>query len=283
MRLRTSLAVCSSALIALVLSGPILAQTATGDSTQTALSAKTWLGKEQEIEQFLKTAEIVRSEKISLGVTAPERIYFAPGGPAESAAWHDLAPGMHKGFWDSYKGDVAAYEVDKVLGLHMVPPTVERRYKDNLGSVSFWVPGTAMPGQPLGSTRMWKDIPPGQVPKGMDWDRQVMRMKMLDLLIANTDRNAGNLLIDQAGNLILIDHTRAFTTQNNFNNISKVSRVDAELWDKIKALNLDGLQAALGKILGKKEIESILKRRDKMQEEIDKLIKDKGDAAVMVR
>ena len=31
------------------------------------------------------------------------------------------------GYWESYKSEIAAYELDKLLGLDMIPPTVERR------------------------------------------------------------------------------------------------------------------------------------------------------------
>ena len=93
-----------------------------------AASAKTWVGREAEIEEFLKTAEILGLEDIPVGVTNPQSATLAPGGPVDKFAWKQLTPGIRRGFWESYKAEIAAYELDKLLGLGMVPVTVERRY-----------------------------------------------------------------------------------------------------------------------------------------------------------
>ena len=36
------------------------------------------------------------------------------------------------------KSEIAAHELDKLLGLNMVPPTVERRYKGDMGAAVMW-------------------------------------------------------------------------------------------------------------------------------------------------
>ena len=94
---------------------------------QPAESAKTWVGRAAVIEEYIRTAPIVRFEDVSRGVTRPRRGYLAPGGPVESIVWKALRPGMSRGFYESYKSEIAAYEIDKLLALDMVPPKVERR------------------------------------------------------------------------------------------------------------------------------------------------------------
>ena len=91
---------------------------------------------------------------------------------------------------------------------------------------------------------------------------------MFDNLIGNLDPNLGNWLVDPAWNLIVIDHTRAFTPTRNL--YHDLVNVDQELWDKMKALDEAGLTTALGEWLDKAAIRGILQRRDKMQEEVDK-------------
>jgi len=44
-------------------------------------------------------------------------------------------------FRDSWRHEVAAYELDKLLGLGLVPPTVERRIARQAGSLQMWVEG----------------------------------------------------------------------------------------------------------------------------------------------
>src|SRR5687768_16941083 len=90
-----------------------------------AASARTWLDRRQALEDYLRTAEVVKIEDIGLGVTKPRRAYLAPGGPVDPMAWKTILPGIHSGYWESYKSEIAAYELDKLLELEMIPPTVE--------------------------------------------------------------------------------------------------------------------------------------------------------------
>ena len=110
-----------------------------------------------------------------------------------------LAAGQAKGYWESYKSEIAAYELDKLLGMQMVPVTVEKTWKHDVGAAVLW----------LSPIHSWKDVKAR--PKPPRWDRQAIRMKMFDNLIGNRDRNAGNLLVDDEWNLYLIDHSRALS------------------------------------------------------------------------
>jgi hypothetical protein len=104
---------------------------------------------------------------------------------------------------------------------------------------------------------------------------------MYDNLIANRDPNLGNWLVDPEWNIILIDHSRSLTTTRDL--YHELQRVDAPLWEKMKALSDERLAPVLGKWLNSGEIRAILQRRDKMQEIVDKLVAKLGEAAVFVR
>ncbi len=207
-------------------------------------------------------------------MTKPKKAELAPGGPVDKLAWKAIKPGRYQGYWESYKSEIAAYELDKLLGLDMIPPTVEKRVGGDLGAAVMW----ASP------TKSFKEMggpptpPPAKIPA---WNRQMIRAKMFDNLINNKDPNLGNWLVDPSWNLILIDHTRAFTEGKQM--VHEMGRIDVELWDKMKALDEPSLTTALGSWIGKGEIKSILERRDEMQKVIDKLVASKGEAAVMVR
>jgi hypothetical protein len=236
-----------------------------------AESAKTWLDRHAEIEAFLASAPVERVEEMPIGVTKPKRAYFEAGGPVESVAWKPLRPGIYQGFWESYRSEIAAYELDKLLRLDMVPVTVERHIDREIGAAIMWV----------APVRMWKA---GESPNPTNpaaWDVQVIRMKMFDNLINNIDRNAGNLLVDPAFNLILIDHSRAFTAGRKLP--VPMTRIDVDLWERMQALAEEDLQSALRPWLGRREIRGILERREVMAKTIADMVAKRGERAVFVR
>jgi hypothetical protein len=243
-------------------------------TSEALANAKTWLENRQAIEDHLKIADVVKMEEIGLGVTKPIRAHLVPGGPVARMAWKTITPGFHGGFWESYKSEIAAYELDKLLGLDMIPPTVERRVKGGVGAAIMWV----------SPTKSFKDLGGPPTPpsvKAAGWNLQLVRAKMFDNLICNIDPNLGNWLVDPAWNLILIDHTRSFTTKKDM--VHQMARIDRELWDRMKALTAESLTPALEKWIGSREIRAIIERRDRMQVVIDKLVNSKTEAEVFVR
>ncbi len=147
-----------------------------------AESAKTWIGQAEEIEAFLKTAEVIQIEEIDTGVTNPWRATLAPGGPAEAFAWKDIKPGIYRGYWESYKAEIAAYELDKLLDIGMTPPTVERRVNNELGAASMWV----------APARTFSELDGPPTPPNLHigrWNWQLICAKMFHNLIYNKDPN----------------------------------------------------------------------------------------------
>jgi hypothetical protein len=231
---------------------------------------KPWLGHEAELEEFLRTATIIGTEQIPIGVTKPKRILFAPGGLAEAAALKHLPAARRGGFWESHKAEIAAYKLDRLLGLGMVPVTVERRVNGDLGSVQFWVQGC----------RMLKDVDQSACLRPMEFAKQVRRQRVFDDLISNVDRNAGNLLIDREWNLILIDHSRAFASERMpFE--KKSQRIDRELLSRLRALDRVTLEAEIGPwVLSNRCLGDLLERRDRIVARFEELARQRGEAAV---
>lgn len=228
-------------------------------------SARIWAGRYADFEDFLRTAPFTKVEEVPIGVTRPKRGHFAPGGLVSSAAWKVIPPGRPAGYWESYKSEIAAYELDKLLGMDMVPPVVEKRWKGDTGAAVLW----------LKPVRAWREVE--SVDKPAKWNRQAVRMKMFDNLICNTDRNAGNFLVDDDWNLFLIDHSRAFIDDRKL--VVAMVRVDRELWEKMLALDEPTLVAAIGKWVARGSLRNILRRRDAMKKVVDSLVAKYGEAA----
>ncbi len=265
-------AACAVCLVALSL--PLVGQAGAVAPAGQAEDARIWIGRAAEIEEYLRTAEVVNLEELPVGVTKPRRAWLAPGGPIESFAWKSLRPGLYGGYRESYLSEIAAYELDKLLELNMVPPTVLREYRRDKGAAVMWVSPTRSFGE-LGG------VPTPPAGKAPAWNRQLVKAKMFDNLIYNQDPNLGNWLVDPAWNLILIDHTRAF--QGSRNMVHELTRVDEDLWNRMRALTEAQLKAALQPGLSNGEVRSIIQRRDRMQEIVDQLVKERGEAYVFMR
>jgi hypothetical protein len=235
-----------------------------------ATGAKIWIGRYAEFEEYLKTAPIETIADVPIGVTKPKRAFFVKGGLAGSAVLKYLPAGIKSGYWEAYKSEIAAYKLDRILGLDMVPPTIERRVGADLASFQLWVDGC----------KHLQDTDQSQVASLPRWIKQVLRQRTFDNLIANVDRNAGNLLVDADWNLVLIDHSRAFAS-STMPFMKQMTRIDREFYEKLKALDEATLMRELKPwVLTGGSVRDILKRRDKIVAQFDRFASEKGEAAV---
>ena len=228
------------------------------------VAGKIWLDFKTEFEELLRSAEIVSTEDIGMGANHPRVLYLRRGEVDLKAIWRPLASRSSSSA--SSNLEVAAYELDKILGLNMIPPTVKRIVDDLPGSVQLWVYGCK-------ALSEVKD----QSPDTHGWNLEMSRARTFDYIIANRDRNHGNILIDPSWGLVLIDHSSAFSEIAYRIQTMKFDRV---LIEKLRRLSKVGLQARLEDLLDRQDIENILKRRDELLTHLEELIAEKGESAV---
>ena len=111
-------------------------------------------------------------------------------------------------------------------------------------------------------------------------------MKAWDNLIANEDRNWGDILITEDWRLILIDHSRAFRTSKKFTRKlvrmaegkkKPIKELPRAFVEKLRSLDFEMIRKAVGEYLTDKEIEAILVRRDLILQDVDRLIIKYGE------
>lgn len=238
-------------------------------------------------EEFLKTAEIIDSKQITeAAVTHPWTLTLKQGDVTKKGLWKDVS-GRPAGYIDSWKYEVAGYEMDKILGLNMVPVTVERRFNGNRGSLQMWVD----------DTKSLKKINEENIKKPsyrvFYYNRSLYLQRAFDNLIGNEDRHLDNYLIVLPDwRMILIDHSRSFRTTGKFikqliytekhpEGPMVMKELPKALFEKIKALTYDQIKAAVGEYLTDEEIKAVMIRKDLILAEIDKLIKKNGEENVL--
>lgn len=238
-------------------------------------------------EELLTSAEIVNSRpwKGTPAVTNPWVLTLEKDGITKQAMWKN-PEGRQKGFLEGWKWEIAAYRLSNHLGLFMVPPTVEKRFKGKRGSCQIFV-------------KAWMDlltkearnvkVPPYKISQ---WNRSLYLQRTFDNLIANVDRHQGNFFIMEDWRLILIDHSRSFRTANTFTEDlifdegfhegpRLMKEIPRKLYEKLSALNPQSIKNVVGEYLTDKEIKSMLMRRDLIIDWLDKRIEELGEEKVL--
>lgn len=238
----------------------------------------------ERMELFLQTAKIVGQKPAGVGINQTIRATLADGRMTHDAhiACFDIYRPVWRGRWgtverhfrDTYKFNIAAYRLDKLLGLDMVPVSVEREVNGKPCSVTWWVDDLQF------SEAERRDRKIG-APANQFWVDQLNKVRVFDQLIHNTDRTQENLLIDQNWKIWMIDHTRAFRTQKTLLRPDVLRRCDYNLLQGMRRLNLPGLMKELKPYLRNEEMTALLARRDLIVRFFEKEIAQKGGDTVL--
>jgi hypothetical protein len=187
--------------------------------------------------------------------------------------------------------------LDKLLGLNMLPPSVERAFNGKRGALVLWADSKTsllklvednekarQAGRPEDPPRPFEDIV----------NRGKYATRIWDCLVANEDRTQENVLYTDDWRTLLIDHSFAFRTEGEYadklvygkNGIKKyaggdlilIKQAPRALMERIKALDAESLKAAAGSYLTDSEIAAVLKRKAILLAEVEEMAKLIGEA-----
>jgi len=241
------------------------------------------LNKEQ-IKQFLQNAEIVKSRPSGKGVTHPWRLTLSNGTITHDASFQatdehkpkmDLGNGkIETDFVDSYKYNIAAYQIAELLGVDsMLPVYVERKWEGKTGSLSWWLPVKMD-----GVERLQKKIEP---PNPERYNQQMYRIRVFDELVYDSDPNLTNVLIGEDWTVYRVDFSRAFRKSKELRGEKNLVQCDHQLFEKLKALKGDEVAEKTRRYLTKDEINGVMARRDKIVAKFQSLIAQKGEKEIL--
>lgn len=237
-----------------------------------------------ETERFLTDAPIVRLGKTLGGVTFSRQAILELDGVTRFGIWKTIDDKKHgytefaggrgeMNFQDSWRTEIPAYELDKLLGLNMVPATVARTYNGVDGSLQAWVD--------LGMSeaeRLRKKI---SAPDREAWNRQMYNVRVFDNLIYNTDRHANNIWVRKDWTIVLIDHSRSFRPFPQLKTENDLRRFSRSLLAALEKLDRAAIDAKMSKYLDRYQIDALLARRDLIVARAQRLAREQGEAAVL--
>lgn len=236
------------------------------------------------IRDALRSGSVISREKIGRGVAGAEKLMLEHEGARFHAAFRTVDVEVEsepmsgakrpKSYRDAAIFEVAAYELSELLGIGRVPPAVVRSIDGAHGTVQIWMEQTTPEIELLEQGSL-------DPPDPARWNRQKGIMRVFDSLIANNDRNQGNLLIDSNWNIWLIDHTRAFKQSSELIDSDKLTGCERGLWASLQHVDESTIRERVEPYLGSREVRALMLRRDKLIRHLQKLIDKRGEDAVL--
>ncbi len=149
-----------------------------------------------------------------------------------------------------YRREIAAYELSVALGWDLIPATVERDDALGIGSLQRFVEADF-------SRHYFVLRDEGR------HDDQLLRMGVFDLLVNNTDRKGGHVLVDADEHVWGIDNGLCFSTEARLRTVIwdfAGEPIPDDLMDAVVSLLDGGLPSSLTDLLRDEEAEQLLRR-----------------------
>ena len=197
-----------------------------------------------EVAVALKEGRVVSSRELGRGSTRPKLL--------EIEFDEHLLRGLFKSIdqeRDCFRHEVAAFELDRMLGLGLVPVTVVRTVNEETGSLQEWIE-EAVDGVSIVDYGL-------SVSEPAALEERLRASQMFDYLIGNQDRSERDLLyLVEQSDLRCVDHSKAFVTAPGEPPIEIEPR-----WMKaLEALQRDEFERQLEPWLSSAEREAVWRR-----------------------
>jgi len=232
--------------------------------------------KQIDIENYLRTAKIVSVEKDqAAGRTAPWIITLDDGEIVRQGFFkHVNAPRPTMFLPDSYKYELAAYELNKLLDLNIVPPVVEREIEGIKGSVQQYIKNFIRE-----SDRKRRNIEP---PDPKNFENTLEEIKIFENLVYDECLDTDDIFIQtEDWKVWRVDFTEAFSPSSELLPGCKIRRCSKKLYKNLQKLDNDSIKAKLKLYLNDEEIKTLLIRKKIILDKIKQLIEEKGEESVL--
>ena len=231
--------------------------------------------EQKDLENYLRTAKIV-SININQegGRTELWTVSLNDGKIARRAIFKYINRVRPTLLPDSYKYEIAAYELDKLLNINIVPPVVEREIKGLKGSLQLLVEGCINE-----SVRKRRNIEP---PEPLSFQNALEEINVFVNLVYNERKDPDDILIHKEDwKVWRVDFSEAFSPSSELIPGCEITRCSKKLYQNLLKMDRDMVKAKLKPYLNDEEIEALLTRKNIIVEKIKQLIKEKGEKSVL--
>jgi hypothetical protein len=236
----------------------------------------------EEAVAFLTDAEVVGAPESfdEAAITGPVRVNLSDGSRTFRAVFkHEETRYPEFRFSDgreveqardSYRHEIAAYQLNRMLGLDIVPPCVERKIDSKMGSLCFWVEGSMTEAE-----RREQGLQPSDYAM---YKGQLREIELFQQFIADLDySDLRNLVVDENLRIHKVDSSMAFDPDPDLLTGLYSSRLSRRLIRALEALDKKEMNEMLKPWLHKDQLGDLWERRKRILKRAKQLIADYGE------
>ncbi len=222
-------------------------------------SAKNAELSDQELNRFLSDSPVIAARPLGRGSTRPQLLVLKRGRATRRGIFKTVQTDAGT---DRYQHEVAAFRLDRAIGLGMVPVTVLRTVDGHTGSLQAWVDG-ALDQETAEGYNLEFFESEGKA-------SQLARGRIFDALIGNASRRPADILsLVNEGTVLLIDHSKAFSISAELPaHLDTALAIPTPLAAALERLDRKTLDREIGGLISDAQIAALLERRDRILDRV---------------
>ncbi|MGB7294290.1 MAG: metallophosphoesterase [Candidatus Aminicenantales bacterium] len=227
-----------------------------------------------EIEKFLRTSTPQLVVPGAAGRTEPWRVKLEAGGIIRWAQFKYINRPRPEPIPDSFKYEIAAYVLDKHLGLDLVPPAVPRTINDTSGSLQMFIENAMRE-----SDRKRENITP---PDPEAFNQAMADLKVFENLVYDSCKNDKDTLIQrEMGKVYRVDFSEAFAPENGTVPGCEILSCSRRLYQRLCDWEREKVTTLLAPYLNEEEIRALHARQGSIVRMIQEQIEKQGESDVL--
>lgn len=229
----------------------------------------------EDVEYYLSTAAIINVTKEAVpGRTAAWKIDLDDGVSKRRAFFKPINDPRPAQLAESYKYELAAYALDKLLGFNKIPPVIEKEIEGSKGSLQIRVEDCT----PLDDLQRTETTPPDS----QAFANALEEINVFENLVYKERDELDDILIhEESWSVFRVDFSQAFEPSPELIPGQEITRCSKALYQNLQKLSDEVIKARLKYYLNDEEMSALLTRKALIIQTLEKLIEEKGEAAVL--
>jgi hypothetical protein len=226
-------------------------------------------------EKLLRTAPVAAVSKTSeAGRTAPWLVTLDAGGLRVRAVFKHMDRRRPSPQAASWRYEIAAYKLADLLGLDIIPPTVERTINGTPGMLQLFVEG--------GFSEHDRERGNTAPPDPLAFRQALDEIRVFEILTGDACGDKDDTLIHKpTWKVCRVDFSEAFPVDPALDEACPLERCPRRLYERFLRTARSMVETRLTGYLSDSEINSLCERKKRIVTRLQQLMKEKGERAVL--